>query len=83
MPRRRSSWSVKGAPRTERAVPLTGSTNGHRPMAAGSQPAPPAPERSRRVLTIALITGATLLVLISSLGVLALHGRGGEDAVTV
>jgi hypothetical protein len=39
-----------------------------------------APPRSRRVLGIALVVGATLLVLVASLGLLAVRGRGGGNS---
>lgn len=84
MPRKRSSWSVKGAPRPERAAPTAGSPNGHRQVVGGRAPtATAAPARPRRVLGIILIGGATLLVLVASLGLLAVHGRGGSGAADV
>lgn len=63
---------------------MLGSTNGHKPMAPERtrRPEPP-PPRSRRLIGMAVIIGATLLVLLASLGALALHGRGGTDAVVV
>ena len=85
MPRKRSSWSVRGAPRTERALPVRGSTNGHKPMAPPERSRDPEapPPSSRRIVGIALIIGATLLVLVATFGVLAVHNRGGEDTVVV
>jgi hypothetical protein len=51
--------------------------------AGGRQTAPPAPPRSRRVLLIALITAATAVVLVASLGLLAWRDRGSMTAVEV
>jgi len=61
-----------------------GSTNGHKPV-AHERPRTPEqpPPSSRRVIGIALIVGATLLVLVASLGVLALHGRDSGESVVV
>lgn len=84
MPRKRSSWSVKGAPRTERSVPSAEPPNGYRPVATATAARPKAsPARTRRVVGIALICGATLLVLVASLGVLAVRGHGGSSAADV
>jgi hypothetical protein len=61
------------------------STNGHKPMPTPQQlrhPEEPPPS-SRRLIGIVAVVGATLLVLLGSLGVLALHGRGGDDTVVV
>jgi hypothetical protein len=61
------------------------STNGHKPMATPQQSRHPEepPPSSRRLIGIALVIGATLLVLVGSLGALALHGRSGGDTVVV
>jgi hypothetical protein len=63
---------------------VAGSTNGHKPVTAGGkQTAPPPLPGSRRVLLIALITAATAVVLVVSLGLLAWRDRGSTTAVEV
>jgi hypothetical protein len=61
-----------------------GSTNGHKPMATQPtrHPEEPPPS-SRRLIGIALVVGAILLVLVATFGVLASRSRGGENTVVV
>ena len=64
-------------------MPVVGPTNGHKPLAAPTRHPEEPPPSSRRVIGIALIVGATLIVLVATFAVLAVHNRGGEDTVVV
>ncbi|HEX3605242.1 MAG TPA: hypothetical protein VH134_04925 [Candidatus Dormibacteraeota bacterium] len=68
----------------DRATPAAGSQNGHGPAPAAKTARVAAPpRRSRRALGIGLIIGATVLVLVASLGALTLRGGGGGAAAEV